>query len=198
MLVNAVEFFQGPVTTLPEIVTRNPVWTRIAPNAFAMDGAVATIVLPATTVLSGAAMFDSWMWTPVKVSPAVNWLSLTTASVEPTKNRQMPGPHVTVFRVNCTPVAKPVIPSLLATAGPSAEPLASSTSRSTLTPAPLISSMSMTPGLVANSPAPATRHGSGVFDALTRTSALTPKNAPSPITSPGDAAASAEIGRAHV
>src|SRR2546422_3868053 len=70
MLVNAVEFFQGPVTTLPEIVTRNPVWTRIAPNAFAMDGAVATIVLPATTVLSGAAMFDSWMWTPVNVSPA--------------------------------------------------------------------------------------------------------------------------------
>src|SRR2546422_11670926 len=89
MLVNAVEFFQGPVTTLPEIVTRNPVWTRIAPNAFAMDGAVATIVLPATTVLSGAAMFDSWMWTPVNVSPAVNWLSLTTAPVEPTKNRQI-------------------------------------------------------------------------------------------------------------
>src|SRR2546425_10229067 len=118
MLVNAVEFFQGPVTTLPEIVTRNPVWTRIAPNAFAMDGAVATIVLPATTVLSGAAMFDSWMWTPVNVSPAVNWLSLTTAPVEPTKNRQMPGPHVTVLRVKCSAVAKPVIPSLLATAGP--------------------------------------------------------------------------------
>src|SRR2546422_6573076 len=147
MLVNAVEFFQGPVTTLPEIVTRNPVWTRIAPNAFAMDGAVATIVLPAPAVFSGAAMFDSWMGTPVKVSPAVNWLSLTTAPVEPTKNRQMPGPHVTVLRVNCSAVAKPVIPSLLATAGPSDDALASSTSRSTVTPAPLISSGSMTPGL---------------------------------------------------
>src|SRR2546422_3669941 len=39
------------------------------------------------------------------------------------------------------------------------------------------------------SPAPATAHVSVMFDALTRTSALTPKNAPSPITSPGDAAA---------
>src|SRR5207245_10654842 len=96
MLVNAVEFFQGPVTTLPEIVTRNPVWTRIAPNAFAMDGAVATIVLPATTVLSAAAMFDSWMWTAVHVSRAVDWSSLTPAPVQPTKHRQMPSPHVTV------------------------------------------------------------------------------------------------------
>src|SRR3989454_4976946 len=136
-------------------------------------------------------MSDSWMWTPVKVSPAVNWLSLTTAPVEPNKNRQMPVTHVTVFRVNCTPVEKPVIRSLLARGGPSDDALASSTSRSTVTPAPLISSMSMTPGLVANTPAPATAHVSVMFDALTRTSALTPKNAPSPITSPGDAAASA-------
>src|SRR5438034_1316538 len=95
MLVNAVEFFQRPVTTLPEIVTRNPVWTRTAPNAFARAGAVATLRCP---------------------SP---------------------------------------------------------------------------PGLVANSPAPATAHVSVMFEAFTTTSVLTPNNAPSPITSPGVAAASA-------
>src|SRR6266568_4877939 len=105
-------------------------------------------------------MSDSWMWTPVKVSPAVNWLSLTTAPVEPTKNRQMPGPHVTVFRVNCTPVAKPVIPSLLATAGPSDDALASSTSRSTVTPAPFrpASSVTTTVAGVGQAAAPPTEN----------------------------------------
>src|SRR5436309_12401572 len=111
-----------------------------------------------------------------------------TAPLVPARNPQLPGEQMILLFVNRTPAT-----SIATYGSPFGSPaLSLSTRRSTTMPfAPAVnSSMTPAPG-AAKIPAPGAAHVSVTFGVVTATSAVTPKQAASPMTSLGYAAARA-------